>query len=154
MFLQNVHYTVTHPKSWSTSYPRLTAPTLKLLRFAGFICPSCSTLDIHRSIWYERHTGRFSQINKVSKGTTQRTHFQTANVARLQCRKQIRFPLPLRTAADGTSRIPSRSTGHARVEVFTALTMKNVISWDVTPRGSCMNRCFGGTYRFHHQGGK
>jgi hypothetical protein len=24
----------------------------------------------------------------------------------------------------------------------------------VIPRGSCKNRCFGGTYRLHHQGGK
>jgi hypothetical protein len=29
-----------------------------------------------------------------------------------------------------------------RLEVFTAMTMKNGIFWDV---GSCKNRCFGGT---------
>jgi hypothetical protein len=32
--------------------------------------------------------------------------------------------------------------------------MKNAIFWNVTPRGSCKNRCFGGTYRLHHQGEK
>jgi hypothetical protein len=32
-----------------------------------------------------------------------------------------------------------------RFEVFTAVTMKNGVFWDVTPRGSCKNRRFGGT---------
>jgi hypothetical protein len=32
-----------------------------------------------------------------------------------------------------------------RFEVFTAVTMKNVVFWDVTPCGSCKKRRFGGT---------
>jgi hypothetical protein len=32
-----------------------------------------------------------------------------------------------------------------RFEVFTAVTMKNAVLWDVTQCGSCMNRRFGGT---------
>jgi hypothetical protein len=32
-----------------------------------------------------------------------------------------------------------------RLEVFTAVTMKNGVLWDVTPRGACKNRRFGGT---------
>jgi hypothetical protein len=32
-----------------------------------------------------------------------------------------------------------------RLEVFTAVTMKNGVFWDVTPCGSCKNRCFEGT---------
>jgi hypothetical protein len=32
-----------------------------------------------------------------------------------------------------------------RFEVFTAVTMKNGVFWDVTPCGSCKNRRFGGT---------
>jgi hypothetical protein len=31
---------------------------------------------------------------------------------------------------------------------------KNVVSWDVAPCRSCVNRCFVGTYRFHLQGRK
>jgi hypothetical protein len=31
-----------------------------------------------------------------------------------------------------------------RFEVFTAVTMKNCVFWDVTPCGSCKNRRFGG----------
>jgi hypothetical protein len=31
-----------------------------------------------------------------------------------------------------------------RFEVFTAVTMKNGVFWDVTPCGSCKNRRFGG----------
>jgi hypothetical protein len=31
--------------------------------------------------------------------------------------------------------------------------MKNGVSWDVTPCGSCKNRRLGRKYRFHHQGG-
>jgi hypothetical protein len=41
-----------------------------------------------------------------------------------------------------------------RFEVFTAVTMKSAVVWDVTPCGSCKNRRFGGTYRLHHQGNK
>jgi hypothetical protein len=43
---------------------------------------------------------------------------------------------------------------HVRLEVFAAVTMKNVVFWDITPCGLCKSRCFGGTYRLHHQGGK
>jgi hypothetical protein len=41
-----------------------------------------------------------------------------------------------------------------RFEVFTAVTMKNGVFWDVTPCGSCKNRRFGGTWRLLHQGEK
>jgi hypothetical protein len=34
-----------------------------------------------------------------------------------------------------------------RFEVFTALTKKNAVFWDVTHCGSCKNLCIGGTYR-------
>jgi hypothetical protein len=32
--------------------------------------------------------------------------------------------------------------------------MKNAVLWNVTPSGSCNNRLFEGTKRFHHQGDK
>jgi hypothetical protein len=41
-----------------------------------------------------------------------------------------------------------------RFEVFTAVTMKNTVVWDVVPCTSCVNRLFGGTYRLHLQGRK
>jgi hypothetical protein len=41
-----------------------------------------------------------------------------------------------------------------RFEVFTAVTIKKAIFWDVMPCGSCKNRHFRGTYRLHHQVGK
>jgi hypothetical protein len=34
---------------------------------------------------------------------------------------------------------------YIRFEVFTAVTMKNAVFWDVTPRGSCKNGRFGAT---------
>jgi hypothetical protein len=34
---------------------------------------------------------------------------------------------------------------HVKFEVFTVVTMKNGVFWDVTPCGSCKNRRFGGT---------
>jgi hypothetical protein len=34
---------------------------------------------------------------------------------------------------------------YVRVEVFTVVTMKNGVFWDVMPPGSCKNRHFGGT---------
>jgi hypothetical protein len=41
-----------------------------------------------------------------------------------------------------------------RFEIFTAMIMKNSVFWDVTPCGSCKNRCFGGTHHLRHQGDK
>jgi hypothetical protein len=38
-----------------------------------------------------------------------------------------------------------------RFEVFTAVTMKNGVFWDVTPCGFYKNRRFGGTWRLLHQ---
>jgi hypothetical protein len=43
---------------------------------------------------------------------------------------------------------------YVRFEVFTAVTMKNDVFWDVPPCGSCKNRRFGGTWRLLHQGDK
>jgi hypothetical protein len=43
---------------------------------------------------------------------------------------------------------------HVRVEVFTAVTMKNAVFWDVVPCRSCVNRHFGGVYYLHLQGRK
>jgi hypothetical protein len=37
-------------------------------------------------------------------------------------------------------------------EVFTAVTMKNVVFWDVMPYSSCKNRRFEEMYHLHHQG--
>jgi hypothetical protein len=41
---------------------------------------------------------------------------------------------------------------YVRFEVFTAVTIKNAIIWDVAPCRFCVNRRFGGTYRLHLQG--
>jgi hypothetical protein len=43
---------------------------------------------------------------------------------------------------------------YVRFEVFTAVSMKNCVFWDVTPCGSCKNLRFGGTWRLLHQGDK
>jgi hypothetical protein len=39
-------------------------------------------------------------------------------------------------------------------EAFTAVTMKNVVFWDVATSRYCVNWPFGGTYRLHLQGRK
>jgi hypothetical protein len=36
-----------------------------------------------------------------------------------------------------------------RSEVFTAVTMKNSVFWDVKPCGPCKTQCFGWTFRLH-----
>jgi hypothetical protein len=41
-----------------------------------------------------------------------------------------------------------------RFEVFTIVTMKNTVFWDLAPCSSSVNRRFGGTYRLHLQGTK
>jgi hypothetical protein len=38
--------------------------------------------------------------------------------------------------------------------VFTAVTMKNVVFWDVVPCRSCVNQRFGGTCHIHLRGRK
>jgi hypothetical protein len=44
-----------------------------------------------------------------------------------------------------TSNINKYLQKYVRFEVFPAVTMKNGVFWDVTPRGSCKNRRFRGT---------
>jgi hypothetical protein len=41
-----------------------------------------------------------------------------------------------------------------RFQVFTAVTMKNAVFCDVTPRGSCKNRRFRETHCLYHMGDK
>jgi hypothetical protein len=41
---------------------------------------------------------------------------------------------------------------YVRIEVFTEVTMKNVVFWDVAPCGSTKNGRLGGTFRLHHEG--
>jgi hypothetical protein len=43
---------------------------------------------------------------------------------------------------------------NVRFEIYTAVTMKNAVLWDVAPCRSCVNRLFGGTYRLHFLGRK
>jgi hypothetical protein len=43
---------------------------------------------------------------------------------------------------------------YLRFEVYTAVTMKNAVFWDVTPCDSCKNRRFGGAYGLRHQDDK
>jgi hypothetical protein len=40
---------------------------------------------------------------------------------------------------------------NVRFDVFTAVTMKNAIFWDVASCRPCVNRRFGGTFRLHLQ---
>jgi hypothetical protein len=43
---------------------------------------------------------------------------------------------------------------NVRFEVFTAVTMKNAVFWDVAPCRYCVNRRFGSKYRLHLPGRK
>jgi hypothetical protein len=40
---------------------------------------------------------------------------------------------------------------YLRFEVFTAVTMKKAVFWDVVPCKNCVNQRFGGTYHLHLQ---
>jgi hypothetical protein len=53
-----------------------------------------------------------------------------------------------------TSGGPCLQGSKVRVEVFTAVTMKNAVFWDVTLCGPSKNRLLGGTYHLHYQGDK
>jgi hypothetical protein len=43
---------------------------------------------------------------------------------------------------------------HRRGQFIIIIIIKNGVFWDVTPWGSCKNRCLGGTWRLLHQGDK
>jgi hypothetical protein len=43
---------------------------------------------------------------------------------------------------------------YVRSEVFTAVTVKNAVFWDVAPGGSSYNQSFGSTCHAHLRGGK
>jgi hypothetical protein len=49
--------------------------------------------------------------------------------------------------------VPKHRKRFVRFEVFTAVTMKNAVFWDITC-GSCENRRLEGEYRLLHQGYK
>jgi hypothetical protein len=51
-------------------------------------------------------------------------------------------------------RLRKHPINYVRFEVFTAVTMKSAVFWNVTPCDSCKNRRSGGTYSLHHQGDK
>jgi hypothetical protein len=61
-----------------------------------------------------------------------------------------RLPVYLRTAAT-----LSINSLHVRFEVFTAVTMKNAVFWDVVPCSSCVNRrsWFHARRLFYHEDG-
>jgi hypothetical protein len=56
-------------------------------------------------------------------------------------------------AADGWAQYSRRYTHQVGFEVFTAVMLKSIIFWDMTPCSPlCSNRRFGGTQRLHLQG--
>jgi hypothetical protein len=61
------------------------------------------------------------------------------------CRTVFIVIIPMRKSKPLKSAIGSNLGGNCvRSEVFTALTMKNAVFWDVTPCGCCKYRSFGG----------
>jgi hypothetical protein len=56
--------------------------------------------------------------------------------------------------ASNTSVFSHQILYHVRIGVFTAVTMKNAVFWDVAPCWSWVNRRFGRTYHLHLQGRK
>jgi hypothetical protein len=56
---------------------------------------------------------------------------------------------------EGLFSIPGRGKRYyVRFEVFTAMIIKNIIFWDMTPCGSCKDGRFGGKCHHHYQSGK
>jgi hypothetical protein len=55
---------------------------------------------------------------------------------------------------DLSKNISERPEKYRKIEVFTAVTMKNVVFWDVVPCIFCLNRRFGGIYCLHLHGRK
>jgi hypothetical protein len=43
-------------------------------------------------------------------------------------------------------------TSDTHFRVHTSPSLRNVVVWDVTPCGCCLNRRFGGSYHIHYQG--
>jgi hypothetical protein len=72
-----------------------------------------------------------------------------------ECRL-LGYRIPVRTSQEThyVSATEPISQYYVKFDVSTAVTMKNVVFWDVTPCGSYYNRHFCGTYRLHRQSGK
>jgi hypothetical protein len=66
-------------------------------------------------------------------------------ISRYELRIAIPFSMRKRRAAPNVVYL-------VRFEVFTAMTMKKAVFWDVAPCRYCVNRRFGGTYYLHLQG--
>jgi hypothetical protein len=59
---------------------------------------------------------------------------------------ESRYNFRARSAVPSVAKQPVKDVGF---EVFTAVAMKNVVFWDVAPRGVIINRSFGGTCRLY-----
>jgi hypothetical protein len=70
----------------------------------------------------------------------------------VSCRRTCSAPFPFHRVTWFT--VHSNNILFVRYEAFTAVTMKNVVFWDVALCRSCVNRRFRVTYRLHLQGRK
>jgi hypothetical protein len=99
---------------------------------------------------------RFEFLTAVTiKNTVFRNKNDTASLSRRRHSSFVYFDgkLSLKELNRNGSVFGSTNS-HRRFEVFTAVAMKNGVSWDVTPCVSCKDRRFGGTWLLLHQGDK
>jgi hypothetical protein len=68
-----------------------------------------------------------------------------------QCTKSFRRHSALGFAQPLTEMSTRDKNKNVRFKVFTEVTMKYVVFWDITPCGSYKNRRFGGTQLLHHK---
>jgi hypothetical protein len=80
------------------------------------------------------------------------TYVQTSTKMTQNFVSRILLELPLRWITIINSVFFANIFHSVRFEVFTAMTIKNAVFWDVEPCKYFVNRRFGGTYSLHLQG--
>jgi hypothetical protein len=143
----------------------------ELFSISSTFCKKCNFLVC--KIW-GFHGGDYEECRllgyKTPVRTSQETHYVSATkTSRLmlckiwgihsgdyeECRL-LGYKNPVHTSLE-THYVPATEPSRLMYEifeVFTAVTMKNAVFWDVTPYVSCNNRRFGGTQLLLHQGDK
>jgi hypothetical protein len=123
----------------------------KILSFHGDDYEECRLLRYKTPVRTSQETCYFTATKSIRLMLCQILSFHGDDYE--ECRL-LRYKTPVRTSKETCYFAATESTRYVRFEVFTAVTMKNGVFWDVTPWDSCKKWRFGGTWRLYHQGDK
>jgi hypothetical protein len=115
-------------------------PSLLIQHGCSLWCANC--ISCSSSLFIQFHTAIYWKISHEYLGKFIKRINAGLNSVLL---KRVFHP---KLASKLDSRLKNAYGRFVTSEVFPAVTMNNSVFWDVTPRGSCMNRRFGVTYAY------